>query len=126
VISVANFESLSCFMARSLDLLVQRISGRGIPPPHIWKIPRDHTHKFDYASVLATARRYLRIESVRGVSLLWGFPRWPKVLQKIPLPLASILLRGLDKIADWRPEWSDVLIVVGRPLPNTNEINKFR
>ena len=76
VISVANFESLSCFLGRSLNGLIQRISGRGISPPHIWEIPRDHTYKFDYSTVLLLAGRYLRIESIRGVSLLWGFPRW--------------------------------------------------
>jgi SAM-dependent methyltransferase len=115
VISVANFESLSCFLGRSLNGLIQRISGRGISPPHIWEIPRDHTYKFDYSTVLALARKYLRIESIRGVSLLWGFPRWAKVLKRIPQPMSLILLRCLDKIANWNPDWGDVLIVAGRP-----------
>jgi len=73
VISVANFESLSCFLSRGLDRLIRRFLGGRSIPPHL-EIPRDHTHKFDYATVLATAGRHLRIESVRGVSLLWGFP----------------------------------------------------
>lgn len=116
VISVANFESLSCLLARGLDRLIRRVWGRGIPPPHIWEIPRDHTHKFDYGTILATAGRYLRIESVRGVSLLWGFPRWSRVLERTPKPVARVLLQTLDRIASRRPEWSDVLIVVGSPL----------
>jgi SAM-dependent methyltransferase len=115
VISVANFESLSCFLGRNLNGLFQRVSGREIPPPHIWEIPRDHTYKFDYPTVLALARRYLRVESVRSVSLLWGFPRWSNVLKRIPQPMALILLRCLDRIANWNPDWGDVLIVVGRP-----------
>jgi SAM-dependent methyltransferase len=115
VISVANFESLSCFLARSLNRLAQRISGRGIPPPHIWKIPRDHTYKFDYPTILGLAGKYLRVESIRAVSLLWGFPWWARSLNRIPQPLALILLRCLDKIASWHPDWGDVLIVVGRP-----------
>ncbi len=115
VISVANFESLSCFLARSLNWLAQRISGRGIPPPHIWKIPRDHTYKFDYPTILGLAAKYLRVESIRGVSLLWGFPWWARVLSRIPQPVALILLRCLDRIASWYPDWGDVLIVIGRP-----------
>jgi len=115
IISVANFESLSCFLARGLDRLARRISGRGIPPPHIWKIPRDHTYKFDHPTLLGLAGKYLRVESVRGVSLLWGFPWWARVLNRIPQIMALILLRCLDKIASWRPDWGDVLVVVGRP-----------
>jgi len=115
VISVANFESLSCLLGRSLNGLVQRILGREIPLPHIWEIPRDHTHKFDYPRVLRLARRYLRVESVRGVSLLWGFPRWSNFLKRIPHPMALTILGCLDRIANWRPNWSDVLIVVGSP-----------
>ena len=124
VISVANFESLSCFLGRSLNGLVQGILGRGIPPPHIWKIPRDHTYKFDYSTVLRLARRYLRVESVRGVSLLCGFPRWSNVLKRIPQPMALTILRCLDRIANWHPDWSDVLIVVGRPRNHLPEMER--
>jgi SAM-dependent methyltransferase len=115
VISVANFESLSCFLARNLVRLAQRLLGRGIPRPHIWEIPRDHTYKFDYPTILGLAEKYLRVESIRGVSLLWGFPWWARVLNRIPQPMTLILLRCLDKIANWHPDWGDVLIVVGRP-----------
>jgi hypothetical protein len=115
VISVANFESLSCSLGRNLHGFVRRISGRGIRPPHIWEIPRDHTHKFDYPTILGLARRYLKVESIRGVSLLWGFPWWPRVLKRIPPPMASMILRCLDQIAGRKPHWGDVLIVMGRP-----------
>jgi SAM-dependent methyltransferase len=115
IISVANYESLSCFLSRSLNRFVQRVWRREIPPPHIWEVPKDHTFKFDYPTILGLAKRYLRMESIRGVSLLWGFPRWSSFLQKIPQPMALILLRGLNKIANWVPDWSDVLILVGRP-----------
>jgi SAM-dependent methyltransferase len=115
VISVANFESLSSFLARNLDRLSHRIRGRGISPPHIWKTPPDHTFRLDYPTTLALAGRYLRVECIKGVSLLWGFPRWSEVLGKVPRSTGLILLRSLDRIAHWRPEWSDVLIVAGRP-----------
>ncbi len=115
VISVANFESLSCSLARGLDRLTRTITGRGIPPPHIWEIPRDHLHKFDYPSTLAIALKHLRVESVRGVSLFWGFPRWANFLRNIPGPLAQVVLRGLDWVAHRCPDWSDVLVVTGIP-----------
>ena len=115
VISVANYESLSCFLSRSLNRFVQRVWRREIPPPHIWEVPKDHTFKFDYPTILGLAKKYLHMESIRGVSLLWGFPRWSNFLQRIPQPMALILLRALDKIAHWVPDWSDVLILVGRP-----------
>ncbi len=115
VISVANFESLSCILSRTLNRFVQRIWKRDLPSPHIWEIPKDHTHKFDYPSTLGLAKKYLRLESVRGVSLLWGFPRWSNFLRRLPRPLALILLSSLDKIATCHPDWSDVLILVGRP-----------
>ncbi|NWF56401.1 MAG: methyltransferase domain-containing protein [Syntrophaceae bacterium] len=115
VISVANYESLSCFLSRFLNRFVQRIWRREIPRPHIWEVPPDHTFKFDYPTILSLTQKYLRLECIRGVSLLWGFPRWACLLQRIPPAMALILLRGLDKIANWVPDWSDVLILVGRP-----------
>jgi SAM-dependent methyltransferase len=116
VISVANFESLSCVLGKKLNRLSQRLLRREIPRPHIWEIPADHTFKFDYPSITALAGRHLQVERVRGVSLLWGFPRWSNFLKNIPHPLALIILRFLDKIASWHPAWSDVLIIAGRPV----------
>jgi SAM-dependent methyltransferase len=116
VISVANFESLSCVLARNLNRLAQCIFGREIPRPRIWEVPADHTFKFDYPSITTLARRHLQVDSIQGVSLLWGFPRWSEALKIFPRSLGLILLRFLDKIASWHPAWSDVLIISGRPL----------
>jgi SAM-dependent methyltransferase len=127
VISVANFESLSCVLGKRLNGLSQCLFRREIPGPHIWEIPADHTNKFDYPSVIGLARRYLQLEHIQGVSLLWGFPRWSRVLENIPRLLTLIILRFLDKIASWHPAWSDVLIVVGsrrRNLPGKDRSKK--
>lgn len=121
VISVANFGSLSCLMGLGLNNLYRRFFGKEIPGPHIWKIPADHTYKFDLASIRALVRRNLRVERIQGVSLFWGFPRWPNALQKLPRPVGLILLRFLDKIASWHPPWSDVLIISGKPFPKKDE-----
>jgi SAM-dependent methyltransferase len=121
VISVANFGSLSCLLGLGLSNLFRRLFGKEIPGPHIWEIPADHTYKFDFASIMALVRRNLRVERIQGVSLFWGFPRWPKALQKLPRPVGLILLRFLDKIASWHPPWSDVLIISGKPFPKNDE-----
>ena len=116
VIAVANFESLSCVLGKKLNGLSLRLLRREIPRPHIWDIPADHTFKFDYLAIISLAVRHLRVEQIRGVSLLWGFPHWSKVLQAMPGALALMILQSLDKIASWHPAWSDVLIIAGRPL----------
>jgi SAM-dependent methyltransferase len=116
VISVANFESLSCVLGRFLNRVHRKIAGRPVSGPHIWEIPEDHTYKFDYASTLSLARRHMQGISIRGVSLFWGFPRWSNFLEAIPRPLARMALKSLDTVASWRPTWSDVLIVTGRPF----------
>ena len=116
IISVANFESLSCWLAKKLNRIFQRFLGREIPRPHIWEIPADHTFKFDYLSVIALAQRYLQVENIQGVSLLWGFPRWSNTLKRIPRPFALMILKVFDSIASRHPQWGDVLIIMGKPL----------
>ena len=116
VLSVANFNSLSCKLGRWVDRLHRKITGRTISGPHIWEIPEDHTYKFDHGATLALAGRNMEGISVRGVSLLWGFPRWSNFLKAIPHPAALTLLKLVDRIAGRHPAWSDVLIVSGKPL----------
>jgi ubiquinone/menaquinone biosynthesis C-methylase UbiE len=116
IISVANFESLSCWLAKKLNGIFQRFLGREIPRPHIWEIPADHTFKFDYLSVIALAQRYLQVENIQGVSLLWGFPRWSNTLKRIPRPFALMIFKVFDSIASRHPQWGDVLIIMGKPL----------
>jgi SAM-dependent methyltransferase len=117
-ISVANFESLSCSLARKINVIFQRWLGREIPRPHIWEVPVDHTFKFDYASITALARQYLQVESLQGASLFWGFPRWSGLLRIFPRVLALSILRVFDRIASGHPPWGDVLILCGKPLRN--------
>jgi SAM-dependent methyltransferase len=121
IISVANFESLSCSWARKLNLIYQRLLGREIPRPHIWEVPTDHAFKFDYVSVITLAQRYMQIEKVQGASLFWGFPRWSSLLQIFPRGFAFMILKVFDRIASWHPAWGDVLILRGKPRRNFSE-----
>jgi SAM-dependent methyltransferase len=115
VISVANFESLSCFTGRGLNRFFLRRYRKEIPGPHIWEIPRDHTFKFDYPTLLNFAGRHLQVHSVKGVSLLWGFPLWPRILTRLPSSIVLILLHALNTMAIGHPPWSDVLVLTGSP-----------
>ncbi len=121
IISVANFESLSCAWARKLNMISQRLFGREIPRPHIWEVPIDHSFKFDYRSITRLSQRYLQIENVRGASLFWGFPQWSRFLQIVPRVFAFMLLQVFDRIASRFPWWGDVLILRGKPLRNDSE-----
>jgi ubiquinone/menaquinone biosynthesis C-methylase UbiE len=118
IVSVANFESLSCLGGRKLNHLSLRLFHKEISPPRIWEIPKDHTFRFDFQSLLQLARQYLKIDRIQGISLFWGFPQWPNFLRRIPRPLALTLLRFFDKVASWYPCISDVLIITGRPIQN--------
>ncbi len=118
VISIANFESLSCFLAKRMNHFFRSFMRREIPRPHIWEIPADHTFKFAYASILSLTRRHLQVEFIRGVSLFWGFPFWAKVLKILPPPCSLIILRFMDKIAAGKPNWGDVLVLRGKPRPH--------
>jgi hypothetical protein len=54
---------------------------------------------------------------VEGLSLLWGFPPWGRLLGKLPAPLQAGLLRLAHGIARWRPAWADVLVLVAEKRP---------
>jgi SAM-dependent methyltransferase len=126
VISVANFASLSCFAGRGLNRFYLRRWGREIPGPHIWEIPRDHTLRFDYLTLLNFAGRHLRVQTVKGVSFLWGFPLWSRILQHLPVFIALILLRALNTMAIGHPPWSDVLVLTGSPLERPQSVSTGR
>jgi len=116
ILAVANFESLGAILGRAFNQFSLRLLKMEIPPPHMWKIPKDHLYRFGVRSLQELAGRHLSIESVEGVSLLWGFPIWTPFVRAIPLAAALILLRLFNTIASSYPPWSDVLILTGRPL----------
>ena len=116
ILSVANLGSLSARGGRWINHLSRRFFRREIPPPHMWKIPKDHLHSFDFFTLGDLVRPYFSIESLRGVSLFWGFPGWTHTVGHLPWPVALILLRLFNTIALILPGCSDVLILSGRPL----------
>jgi len=116
VLAVANFGSLSCRVARLADALRERVAGRPRPRGRRhYDVPADHFTRYDLALVRAHAERHLRLERPLGVSLGWGLPSWTRFVQRLPVPLAQVLLRAGDALARLAPALADVVVLVGRP-----------
>jgi ubiquinone/menaquinone biosynthesis C-methylase UbiE len=138
IIAVTNYESLGCLLAR-IYIKIQKYLGnkkasekkpwegygkvrmQSSPEANTlleqnkeklypWDPPGDHTFKFDYFVLKKALEKYLIIESVAGVSLLWNFPHWHTIIEKLPKGIAWALLTVLDKIASRFPILSDILV----------------
>jgi len=115
IIALANYESLSCRLGRSLYRAKKLL---GIPVMEgraYWQIPPNHTFKGDLAVLRQMARPWLRLERCHGVSVLWLFRRWSLFVESLPEDVAWALLRTLDQIAYRVPALSDMIISVWRP-----------
>jgi SAM-dependent methyltransferase len=116
IIALANYESLSCRLGRSL-LRWRRAAGR----PY-WQIPPDHNHKGDLAFVQQLGSGRLRLERCYGISLLWQFPRWGRCLNVLPGRPAGIVLSALDRLAYRAPALADMIVSVWRPAVGENTL----
>ncbi len=114
VIALANFESLSCKLGRSVDRIKRRL-GRPRPPwrPY-WIIPEDHNVKGDMAFIRGLGGNALALDGVRGISLLWLFSGYGEALDALPGSAARAIWRSLDAAARLRPQASDMIISVWR------------
>lgn len=139
IIAVTNYESLGCRLARIYirvkDKLLDRRASERKPwegygktytqtlnqtnkhssaqekeEHYPWDPPPDHTFKFDYFVLKNLLEKYLIIESIVGVSLLWNLPHWHGFLERLPKSIAWAILIVLDKIAARFPVLSDVLV----------------
>ena len=115
IVSVANFESLSCRLGRFLDRLRQGLSGKPRAGRAFWEMPEDHNFRFEPAFLRHCLEPHCQIHSLLGVSLLWGFPHWGQALQKLAPPTAEFILTRLDWTARRVPAWADVLVAIGIP-----------
>ncbi len=115
IIAIANFESLTCRLGRLAWAVKEKFTGRGPGEHPFWEPPLDHNFKFDLQVLRRVMGQRLTIQTIKGVSLLWGYPKWGAFLRKHPR-LAPPVLRTLDLAARLLPTLSDVLIATGRPL----------
>jgi SAM-dependent methyltransferase len=111
VVSLANFESLSCRLGRRLHPIIKATNEdfRNGSRPY-WVIPGDHTFRGDLPTVLSLASGILQLESYKGVSLMWAFPWWVALLKALPDRLAALSLRLANRMGRQHPSQSDVII----------------
>jgi len=116
VLAIANFESLSCRVARGLDSFKECWRGRSLRRGRRhYDVPSDHFTRYEIELMCEQARESLEIDVVEGISMAWGLPGWSRSLGRLPAPLAQLALNGLGGMARLLPELSDVVILVGRP-----------
>jgi len=115
VISVANFSSLSCQLARAYDFGFEKLKGRKRTAHLSYVPPEDHNFKFDRKFLAQKLKPYFEVEMLTGLSLLWCFPNWGAALEKLSPDMQNAALQFLDRLARILPSWSDVLLVRARP-----------
>jgi SAM-dependent methyltransferase len=115
IIALANYESLSCRLGRSLYRAKQLLGIPVMGGRAYWQIPPNHTFKGDLTVLRGMAHPWLRLERCHGVSVLWLFRRWSLFVESLPEDVAWALLRTLDQIAYRVPALSDMIISVWRP-----------
>jgi len=114
IISVANFESLSCRLGRYFDRAYEKLKGRKRMEHPSWLPPLDHNFRFDCRFLTQKLKADFEIEMIQGLSLLWCTPYWGASLEKLNPKRAEKILKLLDQIAHLLPFLSDVLVVRAR------------
>jgi SAM-dependent methyltransferase len=116
VLAIANFESLSCRTARSLNAFQEgwlaRSPRRGRRP---YDVPSDHFTRYELDLMREQAGRVLELEVVEGISLAWGMRGWSRWVERLPAQVAQSTLVALDRLAQSWPALADVIVLAGRP-----------
>jgi SAM-dependent methyltransferase len=114
VIALANFEGISCRLGRQADR-IKRTLRRPRPAFRLyWQTPEDHNVRGDLAFVRALGGDALRLDRCYGISLLWLFGPYARVLDALPERAARGIWRGLDRAARGRPQHADMIISTWR------------
>lgn len=121
VVSVANFESLGCRLARTWNRLHRIFTGSELPQPHFWEIPKDHTFKFDRIFLKRCFPEGLFVVEEKGISLFWGLKRWGWLMRKLPPTISKGLMTFADRIARPFPGLADVIVVMARKKSSRGE-----
>ena len=114
VIALANFESLSCRIGRSLDALKRRLNRPRPPWRRYWQTPEDHTVKGDLPYVRGLGGASLKLERAFGVSMLWNAPGYTWLADHAPEAFAERTCRTLDRLARGKPQHADTIISIWR------------
>jgi SAM-dependent methyltransferase len=116
VLAIANFDSLSCRVARGTDALREGVLGRPAPRGRRhYDVPHDHFTRYDLALMREQAGESLHLDFAEGISLGWGLPHWSRLAGRLPSWLAQRVLEWLDALARGWPAGADVVLIGGRP-----------
>jgi len=116
VLAIANFESVSCRIARSLDAARERWFGDALPRGRRhYDVPHDHFTRYELDLMREQASEFVELDIVEGCSMAWGLPGWSRTVQRLPGALADAALQGLDRLARAAPQLADVVVLAGRP-----------
>ncbi len=116
VLAIANFDSLSCRVARAVDTYRERFAGRPAPRGRRhYDVPHDHFTRYDLDLMREQAEESLVLDLVEGVSLGWGLPRWSRLARRLPAWLTQRALEAFDAVARHWPAGADVVVLAGRP-----------
>jgi SAM-dependent methyltransferase len=115
VLAIANFESLSCRVARAMEEGSARWGRALARGRRHYDVPHDHFTRYDLGLMREQASESLVLDGVEGVSLGWGLPHWSRVARRLPAGLTQWLLESFDAIARRWPAAADVIILSGRP-----------
>jgi SAM-dependent methyltransferase len=114
VIALANFEGLSCRLGRQVDRLLRALR-RPRPPWRLyWQTPEDHNVRGDLRYVRSLGGDALRIDRCYGISLLWLFEPYGRLLDALPERAARWVWRALDRLARNRTGTADMIISTWR------------
>jgi SAM-dependent methyltransferase len=114
VVAVANFESLSSRLARIFSFVVRILRGKEGNSRKFWDPPEDHLYVFHYANLRRLLDGPLVLEKMEGISIMWGFPWWGSLLERLPRHIARGILNLSGRIAARAPSLGDVIVAVSR------------
>ena len=123
VLALANYDALSCRLGHSLTKLGLLHPSRA--DGHAWfEPPPDHLTRFGYREIRALTRQADGAAAdgagdwastrISGVSLLWGFPPWSRLLGRLPARAAQVLAGGMGALGAWVPPLADVVLLLAR------------
>lgn len=111
-LALANYDSWSCRLGRWWARRNGGMSPAGEHP--YYEPPPDHLTRFGHRDMLALVAPPLTAEHVEGISLLWGFPPWGRLLGLLPPPLARRLVATAGALARRLPPAADVVLLRAR------------
>ncbi len=115
IIGISNYDSLSCRLGQAIFRLRERWGLAVYRGRNYWQIPPNHTFRCTYSAMRRLGQPYLELVACHGISLLWLFRRWTRLVDALPRPLAWSTMTVLDQIAYRMPAIADLVVSVWRP-----------